>query len=169
MKINVYSLAETINLIKSDEAGAKRNWVSIRDIGHDELYEDISNICENLCIIEFDDITCYNVLHNLLHPYFKKTLSNRNLVYFNETLANRIFEFAKNVFDSGEELNIHCYAGKSRSQAIGYVLNQYFNLYLESNLIDFERNIKENNSNFMGNSDVIKVMNKVMIEKWSVI
>jgi predicted protein tyrosine phosphatase len=168
MKINVHSLATTIKLISSDEKYQK-NWISIRDIGHSTLYKDIDTKCSNICVLEFDDVTYYNVEHNLIHPYFNDIRKVRNFQHFNEEFANKIFNFAKQIFDADEELNIHCYAGKSRSQAIGYVLNQYFNLYLESNLIDFERNIKVNNHKFMGNSDVIKVMNEVMMNKWSII
>lgn len=161
MKINVYSLKRANELILSD-INLQKNWISIRDVGYPEIYKYIRSICKNVCVIEFDDVTHYQVEHNLLHPYFNKIMENRDLIYFNEEHAKQIINFAKHVFDSGEELNIHCYAGKSRSQAVGYVLNQYFNLYLTQNLEDYKRNICYNNEKFMANSEVIKVFNKVL-------
>lgn len=161
MKINVYSLKRANELILSD-INCQKNWISIRDVGYSELYKYIRSICKNVCVIEFDDITHYQVKYDLLHPYFNNLLKNRDLIYFNEEHAKQILDFAQKVFDSGEELNIHCYAGKSRSQAIGYVLNQYFNLYLTQNLKDFKRNINFNNERFMANSDVIKIFNKIL-------
>ena len=74
-------------------------------------------------------------------------------------LLYKIYIFIQNSY------NIHCYAGRSRSQAIGYVLNQYFNLYLKHNKEDFKRNLLSNNEKFMGNPDVIKVMNEVLYQE----
>lgn len=161
MKINVYSLEKANKKILSDIIYQK-NWISIRDHDYPEIYKYINAICENVCIIEFDDVTYYAEKHNLLARFFNETKEKRELIHFNEEHANKIINFAKEIFYKNEELNIHCYAGKSRSQAVGYVLNQYFNLYLSSNKKDFIRNINLNNERFIGNPDVIKVMNKVL-------
>lgn len=160
MKINVYSLRKTNELILSD-IKYQKNWISIRDYGYPELYKYV-NICKNVCIVEFDDVTYYNEEHNLLHPFFDEVREKRELIHFNKDHANKIINFAKDIFYNNEELNIHCFAGRSRSQAVGYVLNQYFNLYLSNNLKDFKRNIMYNNDKFMANTDVIKVMNSVL-------
>ena len=81
---------------------------------------------------------------------------------FNEDMANKIITFAKEVYERNEDLNVHCWAGKSRSQAVGYVLNTYFNLYIENNKEDFIFNLKNTNDHFHGNFDVIRIMNKVL-------
>lgn len=41
--------------------------------------------------------------------------------------ADRIYNFVQNTKDNGKGYIVHCTAGKSRSQAVGYVLNEYFN------------------------------------------
>lgn len=161
MKINVMSLRKANELIKlSNEY--KRNWISIRDFDHLSLYQDIDFNCINICSIIFDDVTIYNEKHKLLHPFFNEVKKHRNLIHFSDEHAKQIIKFSKTVFEKGESLNIHCYAGKSRSQAIGYVLNQYFNLYLMHNINDYKLNILNNNENFMANPDVIKVMNSIL-------
>lgn len=163
MIINVYSLDKANKKILSD-IKSQKNWISIRDYGYSELYKYI-NICKNICIIEFDDVTYYEEKHDLLISFFKKIKEKREFIHFTEDHAKKILNFAIDIFNKNEELNIHCYAGKSRSQAVGYVLNQYFNLYLTNNKEDFIRNIMHNNEKFMGNTDVIKVMNKILYIK----
>lgn len=161
MIINVYSLKKANEKILSDMQYQK-NWISIRDYGYPELYKYINAVCKNVCIVEFDDVTYYDVKHNLLPSFFNEVRESREFIHFNEEHANKIINFAKDIYHNNEDLNIHCFAGKSRSQAVGYVLNQYFNLYLSNNIKDFKRNIISNNDRFMANTDVIKVMNNVL-------
>jgi predicted protein tyrosine phosphatase len=42
--------------------------------------------------------------------------------------------------DKNATVKIHCWAGRSRSQAMAYWLNIYFNLVLDHNLEDFMAN-----------------------------
>jgi predicted protein tyrosine phosphatase len=101
----------------------------------------------------------------LSHQFFDDIRKRRNLIHFNEEHARKIIKFSTNIFYNNEDLNIHCFAGRSRSQAVGYVLNQYFNLYLTHNPDDYRLNILNNNEKFMANPDVIKVMNNVLYKE----
>lgn len=75
-------------------------------------------------------------------------------------MARQIIKFANNVYKNKQDLNIHCWAGKSRSQAIAFCLNQYFNMFCENNEEDYIRNLSYSIDNFMGNADVIQVLTK---------
>ena len=113
-------------------------------------------------IINFDDVTKFNEHHHLMHPFYETLATKRDLIHFNNEMAEKIIEFAYDINNKNEELNIHCWAGKSRSQAVGYCLNQYFNLYLNNNKIDFIMNIENSMDKFIGNYDVIKIMEKTL-------
>ena len=57
------------------------------------------------------------------------------LILFNESMARKIADFLKHI-DTTRTLFINCAAGISRSGAVGEVLNDYFNRYLEINELD---------------------------------
>ena len=161
MIINVFSYNKAESSIKENER-FRKNWISIRDLGYSKLYNVLDEMCENVLELYFDDVTEYSIKHNMLHPFYIKEYMRRGLVCFNEEHAIQIIDFANEIYERNEELNIHCWAGKSRSQAVGYVLNTYYNLYLNKNKKDFFRNINHNFDNFMGNYDVMRIMNKVL-------
>lgn len=163
MKINVMSLRKANELIQN-EYKYQKNWISIRENDFPELYNKF-DVCNNVCIVIFDDVTYYSEKHNLSHKFFDDIRKRRNLIHFNDEHARKIIKFSTNIFYNNEDLNIHCFAGRSRSQAVGYVLNQYFNLYLTHNPDDYRLNILNNNEKFMANPDVIKVMNNVLYEE----
>lgn len=162
MIINVKSLHDANKLIFNMGDEYLYNWISIRDKDYPHLYNIIDTNCKNICKLEFDDITYYQEKHNLLYSFYDEIKIQRELIHFNEEHAKQIIDFAQDVFDKNETLNIHCYAGRSRSQAVGYVLNQYFNLYLTTNTTDFVKNIRNNNFKFMANPDVIKLLNNCL-------
>ena len=159
MRINIFSYKNAQELILKDEI-FRKNWISIRDVGFEYLYEDIDKYCKNVLELKFDDVTMFNIEHDLLHPFYVKVKEKRELVLFNEKLAQQVIDFSSDIFYKNEELNIHCWAGKSRSQGLGFVLNQYFNLYLTKNLNDYKDNLNNNIDNFLGNFDVIRLMTK---------
>lgn len=164
MIINVFSYKDAVQSLYLGDCFLK-NWISIRDAGYEDVYKDIEIGTSNILKIYCDDITEYTVKHDLLHPLYKKIKEKRNLIHFTINDAEKILDFAKNTNQESEVLNIHCWAGRSRSQAIGYVLNIYFNLYIDRNINDFERNIQKNNFKFMGNPDIIKIMNETCFVK----
>lgn len=158
MKINIFSYNNAESFFTKNES-YRKNWISIRDIGFEYLYKKMDELCENIHIIKFDDVTEFNIKHDLLHPFYKRELKKRDLITFNSKMARDIINFT-NKLNNKDILNIHCWAGKSRSQAIGYCLNQYYNLFLDNNEEDFIRNMQYSVNDFVGNYDVIKIMNK---------
>jgi predicted protein tyrosine phosphatase len=155
-------LIDIHSLTKIKEIDPIGGLISIRDKGYDSLYTGLDNKWEHILPLEFDDVTKYHDSLDLLHPFHNNVKKTRELIFFNESMAKEIVSFAEKIKKYNLPLHIHCFAGKSRSQAVGHCLNTYFNLFLEKNLPHFQRNIIENNSRFMGNHDVIKVMNDVL-------
>lgn len=161
MIINVFSYENAIaNLDEHPE-----NWISIRDYGYSHVYKELDEYGSNILEVYFDDVTEYNIKCDTLHPFYKRAYMRRGLVCFNEEMAKSIIDFADDIYKKDEELNIHCWAGKSRSQAVGYCLNQYYNLYLSRNKNDFLKNIDNNMDMFLGNYDVIRTMTDVLYKK----
>jgi predicted protein tyrosine phosphatase len=160
MKINIFSYKDAEVMITRNNS-YRNNWISIRDIGFEYLYNKMDELCDNVLILKFDDVTNFDVKHNLLHPFYQRISEKRNFVHFNEEMAIKILKFT-NKLNKNDTLNIHCWAGKSRSQAIGYCLNQYYNLFMDNNEEDFIRNLQNSIDGFVGNSDVIKVMSKTL-------
>lgn len=53
---------------------------------------------------------------------------DNDIVLMNDEDAGKIYDFVQRTMDNGKNgYLVHCTAGKSRSQAVGYVLNEYFN------------------------------------------
>ena len=50
-----------------------------------------------------------------------------DVVLMNELDADRVYDFVQRTKGNGKGYLVHCTAGKSRSQAVGYVLNEWFN------------------------------------------
>lgn len=155
MIINVFSYKKAIEECKNNN---NKNWISIRDFGFD-VYNEIDQLASNILPIYFDDVTYYNVKHDLIHPIYKEIKQKRNLILFSNIEAKKIIDFANEVYINNNILNIHCWAGRSRSQAIGQALNTYFNLFLNNNKNDFLTNLNNNISKYMPNPDILKILN----------
>ena len=69
--------------------------------------------------------------------------SDTTCIQFNEEIAQQIVHFVKRI-DRSRELFINCAAGISRSGAVGEVLNDYFNSFLEDNEPDRRYFIRSN-------------------------
>lgn len=93
---------------------------------------------EHVCRLLFDDVT-------------EIEKDNPCIRIFDEDHANKIFEFVKNV-PNHETVSIYvnCAAGISRSGAVGYVLNLYFNKFIEDNEHDYNL-FNQNNSQIQPN------------------
>ena len=161
MIINIYSYNDA-KLIFNEKP---KNWISVRDLGYSHLYEDMDEKCSNVLELYFDDVTNQDIQSGALHPFYRKAYMARGLICFSEEMARDIVKFAEKVYNKGEELNIHCWAGKSRSQAIGHCLNIYYNLYLKKNDKDYLRNLNKSNGKFHGNYDVIRIMTNELYNK----
>ena len=84
---------------------------------------------DNTCILHFDDVVegCISTSHV---PY----------KVFNKNMAKQIVEFLKKKLnDNIDCIVVHCTAGISRSGAVGTVLNEYYNKFLEDNPEDFHK------------------------------
>ena len=153
MKIKVYSLPEADEIIED----VRGNWISIRDKGYDELYKKIDENADDCLVLYFDDIDPYGVRNNLIHPFYAKQFESREPIYFDKEMASDIYGWA---IDK-KEVNIHCFAGVSRSQAVGHVLNIFFNC-LEGNETDFFDSIPKFT---MMNPQVVNIMMNVFKER----
>lgn len=68
---------------------------------------------------------------------------DESYVKFSEKHAQEIFNFIT-IMDKSKCLFVNCDAGISRSGAVGFCLNEYFNKYLENNQEDYEFFMQEN-------------------------
>lgn len=75
-------------------------------------------------------LDCNNVLIEYFHDWDKP---QDEVILMSDEDVDKIFDFVCNKIDKDKTLLIHCTAGISRSGAIGYVLNEYFNKYLQKN------------------------------------
>ena len=155
MKIQVFPYKQLAKIIEKEPVD---NIISIRDIGYNALYKTLDDNAKNMLIIRFDDVTEYTVKNKILHEFYEYQRNRRDLILFNEDMAKEIINFADNVFKLNGMLTIHCWAGKSRSQAIAYVLNNYYNLMIENNLDDYNYNLNQFLNEFHGNQDVIRIL-----------
>lgn len=100
---------------------------------------------DNVCIIKFHDAE--RQVNDMVHLIEAEDI-------------DKIWEFC-NKIDKSKPLYIHCTAGKSRSQAIGFVLNKYFN---KDNPRDYEAFELENSSIRSMNSLVKKMMTEKFLK-----
>lgn len=150
MKIKIYSLNDA-NKVNGG------NWISIRDKGFEEFYKHIDETADDVLVLTFDDIHPYHVKHDMIHDFYKNAISKREPIYFNEDMANDIYDFVKNK----DSINIHCFAGISRSQAVGHIINIFFNA-LPGNKVDFINSIQKFS---VMNPLVLNIMENVFKER----
>jgi len=154
MKINVYDYVTANNYYNEDHY-----WISIRDIGK----EDYFTPGENTLVLVFDDTDPFRVYNGLVHEYYASQYRKRNPVYFTREMSHKCFDIARYAHSQRKDLNIHCFAGMSRSQAVAYVLNIYINKIVEDNDKDFTRNIVNSLNRQMVNPMVLNIMTETMI------
>jgi hypothetical protein len=100
---------ETMNIISIITPSYLKNGFEDEDIPFSEEYRN----AENVLVVKFHDT---------------EKQWDADVVLMNESDADRIYEFVQRTKDNGNGAYIvHCTAGKSRSQAVGYVLNEWFN------------------------------------------
>ena len=81
---------------------------------------------------------------------------DRTLVLFDAEIAGEIVRFVRRI-DPDRLLFVNCGAGISRSGAVGEVLNDYFNKYLEFNALDNEY-FRRANRQIQGNPLVRRIL-----------
>lgn len=104
----------------------------------------------NVLKLQFDDVTEREIGSREAEKY--------DLTFFNENLAKQIHNFIKDIVDDGKkQFYIHCDAGVSRSGAVGYLLNEWFNKFIKLNRIDNEAFIM-NNDQILPNPLVVRLL-----------
>lgn len=102
----------------------------------------------NVLQLEFDDVS-------------ERDFDDNSCIFFNEKCAKNIYTFIKEIpINSIKPFYVHCDAGVSRSGAVGYILNEWFNKYIENNITDNQFFLK-NNSHIAPNPLVVRVMKDV--------
>ena len=101
----------------------------------------------NVLKLQFDDVT--------------ERDTDPSLTHFSPTQAEQIKEFVSKITDDGSrDIWVHCDAGVSRSGAVGYVLNEYFNKFLTVNKVD--QNFFETENCIMPNSEVARLLKNAL-------
>ena len=105
---------------------------------------------------------------NILKLQFDDAVEDpkHSLVLFDEQIAAKIVDFVRRI-DTERLLFINCGAGISRSGAVGEVLNDYFNKYLERNEPDDEY-FRRMNRQIQGNQLVRRILRDALFgnEPW---
>lgn len=153
MKLEVYNLN---NILKEVKRCPGCNLISIRDDFSDDVTREkyacldrrVARNGINMLTINFDDIDPYRFYHGMEHPSVIKKFESGQLepLFFNKQMAEDIVRWVKAMWDKDHNVSIkvHCWAGRSRSQAVAFWLNIYFNLILDRNLDDFYENNARN-------------------------
>ena len=150
MKIEVYNLNKAL---KVAEKCPGCNLLSIRDsyVGYEDTDEKHAALDRrikrngiNAKVVYFDDIDPYRFYHGMEHPTIKAKFADgkHQPIFFNKEIASDIVNWVMSIWerDHNATIKVHCWAGRSRSQAVAYWLNIYFNLILERNLEDYVAN-----------------------------
>lgn len=83
-----------------------------------------------------------------------------NTIFFDEDQAKQIHKFIASIpMDSDKIFYIHCDAGVSRSGAVGYMLNEWFNKFMTINKED-QSFFQQNNSHIMPNPLVVRLLKR---------
>ena len=130
------------------------NWISGKWIISIFSHEDFSPLPDRYSILklEFDDVTEKDIggWSNLPDK----------CIFFNQNHALKIHNFIKdieNCVNHANEMYVHCDAGVSRSGAVGYMLNEWFNKFIKKNREDNEFFI-QNNHHIMPNPLVVRIL-----------
>ena len=153
MKLEVYNLN---HILKEVKCCPGCNVISIRDAFSDEpthekyacLDRRAARYGTNMLTLNFDDIDPYRFYHGMEHPSIRHKFEGGQLepLFFNQKMAEDIVAWVRQIWekDHNATVKVHCWAGRSRSQAVAYWLNIYFNLILDRNLDDFYENNARN-------------------------
>ena len=101
----VFANANVISIITP--AYPKKNFVE-EDIPFSEEYRN----ADNVLVLKFHDT---------------ERQWDDDVVLMNKSDADKVYDFVQRTKDNGKSYLVHCTAGKSRSQAVGYILNLWFN------------------------------------------
>ena len=147
MKILVLSVDEVKKFNEYDKEVVKENnFITIRDHKVETPVLNFHKDSNVLCLM-FDDVE---------ESDEQELLERFHYIVFNEDMAKEIHKFVERI-DKNKTLYVNCHAGVSRSGAVGIVLNEYFNRFLEDNKNDYEY-FFENNKQIIPNSTVSRIL-----------
>lgn len=150
MKVLVVCRNYVKGLFKKYPEFQKNNYIisiySSEKVNKNESYSPIPDD-KNILKLQFDDVT--------------ELVKDESYIHFNSDMAKKVVEFIKNIKDDGKNFYVHCDAGVSRSGAVGYMLNEWFNKYIDRKNDDIEFFVK-NNLHIMPNPLVIKLLKSEM-------
>lgn len=149
MKIKVVPRHFVEKQVDSNPYWIQNKWV-ISIFSHDSVspVQDRFNVLK----LEFDDVSERDMSG-------WSSISD-NTIFFNEDHAKQIHKFIASIpIDSDKIFYIHCDAGISRSGAVGYMLNEWFNKFLSINKED-QNFFKQNNSHIMPNPLVVRLLKR---------
>ena len=171
MRFEVYSLNDILDEVVNSPGS---NLISIRDVIYEdkpnEKYDCLDRRAKrngiHMLKLFFDDIDPYRFYHDMEHPCVVNRIKERENtpIFFDEYMARGIVDWVMDIWkkDKNATVKIHCWAGRSRSQAVAYWLNIYFNLILDYNLEAYRLN---NSANVMEkvhfNCEVLRVFTSV--------
>ena len=135
-------------------------WISVNDVGYPLARLSVPK----KLYLTFDDVTPYGIEYSIIHPFYKEQFEHRAPVLFNTFMAKQICEFILSVKDDFATVCIHCYAGKSRSVAIGAALNTVINAVHSPVLSHFRLFVKEYCCNTGLNFHVYNVLMNTLID-----
>ena len=158
MKILVKSRQWMTNQLQKDPNWFfNKNIISIFSSGDISPFPDRFNVLK----LNFDDISERDIPvgWNIFDSATKEN------IFFNEDHAKQIKDFISEIpADSTKTFYIHCDAGVSRSGAVGYLLNEYFNKYLANNSEDYKF-FQIHNSHVMPNPLVVRLLKLALFGK----
>ena len=123
----------------------ENNFISIRHSAETDPNRAIPVDGDNILKLRFDDA--------VEDP-------DHTLVLFDAETAGEIVRFIRRI-DTRRLLFVNCAAGISRSGAVGEVLNDYFNKYLECNPLDDEY-FRRTNRQIQGNPLVRRILREAL-------
>ena len=142
MKIFVRPRAWILNHLESDSEWHYNKWViSIYSTDSQSPFLPRYNVLS----LQFDDVT----------------EKDKDGIHFTVEMAKEIVNFISDIKNDNKIFYVHCDAGVSRSGAVGYLLNEWFNKFINNNIEDNEFFLNQN-SHIMPNPEVVRILKNEM-------
>lgn len=157
MKIQVLSRKEIKKLYYKDVNFLNNNYII-------SIYSSSSCVTERECYSPFPDHK--NVLKLNFDDVVEKSVYSEDMInkllFFSEEQAVTIHKFIEKIKEE-KMIYVHCDAGVSRSGAVGYILNEWFNKYLTNNEED-NKYFLWKNAHIMPNPLVLRLLKNELFE-----
>ena len=175
MHIEIFGVKKILNILDRQSPGVE-NLISVRDSlkeddSANQLYAALDRRIRrhgiNAKVIAFADVDRYRWGQGLEHPVVMKNLAEgEEPIFFTVEMAKDIMRWVHPLWEANHDVHIaiHCWAGRSRSQAIGYYLNTHYNLVLNRDIGSWnENNIANLSDKVHFNCDVLRIMTQASL------